>query len=76
MGITTLARELPMTYHDGFTLSDALLEQLTTWGLDALPDLFRVLLTAPCRSSARTPWARPPTSARERTGAHGPRQRL
>ncbi len=40
-----------MTYHDDFTLSASLLEQrfleqLTTQGLDALPDLFRVLLNA------------------------------
>ena len=35
-----------MTYHDDSTLSLPLLEQLTTQGLDALPDLFRVLLNA------------------------------
>ncbi len=35
-----------MTYHDDSTLSAPLLEQLTTQGLDALPDLFRVLLNA------------------------------
>ena len=35
-----------MTYHDDFTLSVPLLEQLTSQGLDALPDLFRVLLNA------------------------------
>ena len=35
-----------MTYHDDSTLSVPLLEQLTTQGLDALPDLFRVLLNA------------------------------
>ena len=35
-----------MTYHDDFTLSPSLLEQLSTHGLDALPDLFRVLLNA------------------------------
>ena len=35
-----------MTYHDDFTLSDALLEQLSTQGLGALPDLFPVLLNA------------------------------
>ena len=35
-----------MTYQDDSTLSAPLLEQLTTQGLDALPDLFRVLLNA------------------------------
>ena len=35
-----------MTYHDDFTLSAALLEQLSTQGLGALPDLFPVLLNA------------------------------
>jgi len=35
-----------MTYRDDSTLSEALLEQLTTQGLEALPDLFRVLLNA------------------------------
>jgi len=40
-----------MTYHNDFTLSDALLDhgflgQLSADGLDALPDLFRVLLNA------------------------------
>lgn len=35
-----------MTYHDDSTLSAPLLEQLTAQGLDALPDLFRVLLNA------------------------------
>lgn len=35
-----------MTYRDDSTLSTTLLEQLTTNGLDALPDLFRVLLNA------------------------------
>ena len=40
-----------MTYHDASTLSAPLLDQpfldqLTTQGLDALPDLFRVLLNA------------------------------
>ncbi len=35
-----------MTYHDDSALSAALLEQLTTSGMDALPELFRVLLNA------------------------------
>lgn len=35
-----------MTYHEDFTLPTALLEQLSSHGLDALPDLFRVLLNA------------------------------
>ena len=35
-----------MTYHDDSTLSAALLEQLTTSGMGALPELFRVLLNA------------------------------
>ena len=35
-----------MTYQDDFTLSVALLEQLSTQGLGALPDLFPVLLNA------------------------------
>ena len=35
-----------MTYHDDSTLSATLLEQLTTSGMDALPELFRVLLNA------------------------------
>ena len=35
-----------MTYHDDFTLSAALLEQHSTQGLGALPDLFPVLLNA------------------------------
>ena len=35
-----------MTYHDDFTLSAALLDQLSTQGLGALPDLFPVLLNA------------------------------
>ena len=35
-----------MTYQNNFTLSAALLEQLTTSGLDALPTLFQVLLNA------------------------------
>ena len=35
-----------MTYQNDSTLSAPLLEQLTTQGLDALPDLFRVLLNA------------------------------
>ena len=35
-----------MTYQDDSTLSAPLLEQLTTQGLDGLPDLFRVLLNA------------------------------
>ena len=35
-----------MTYQNDFTLSTALLEQLATTGTDAIPDLFRVLLTA------------------------------
>ena len=35
-----------MTYQDDFTLSAALLEQLSTQGLGALPDLFPVLLNA------------------------------
>ena len=35
-----------MTYHDDFTLSASLLEQLSTQGLGALPDLFQVLLNA------------------------------
>ena len=50
-----------MTYHDDFTLSAALLEQLTADGLEALPTLFQVLLNA---------------SAQAHRGAHGPRQRL
>jgi hypothetical protein len=33
-----------MTYQNDFTLSEALLEQLTTSGLDALPTLFQILL--------------------------------
>ena len=35
-----------MTYQDDFTLSAALVEQLSTQGLGALPDLFPVLLNA------------------------------
>ena len=35
-----------MTYQNDFTLSAALLEQLTTTGTDAIPDLFRVLPSA------------------------------
>lgn len=35
-----------MTYQNDFTLSEALLEQLTASGLDALPTLFQVLLNA------------------------------
>jgi putative transposase len=40
-----------MTYQDDFTqdeltLSSSLLEQLTAQGMEALPDLFRVLLNA------------------------------
>jgi transposase-like protein len=35
-----------MTYQDDFTLSAPLLEQLTAQGMDALPELFRVLLNA------------------------------
>ena len=35
-----------MTCHDDFTLSAALLEQLSTQGVGALPDLFPVLLNA------------------------------
>lgn len=35
-----------MTYHDDFTLPMSLLEQLTASGMDALLDLFRVLLNA------------------------------
>ena len=35
-----------MTYQDDFTLSAALLEQLTADGLEALPTLFPVLLNA------------------------------
>ena len=35
-----------MTYQDDFTLPTTLLEQISTQGLDALPDLFRVLLNA------------------------------
>jgi len=35
-----------MTYQDDSTLSTALLEQLSAQGMDALPDLFRVLLNA------------------------------
>ncbi len=35
-----------MTYHNDSTLSDALLEQLSAQGMEALPDLFRVLLNA------------------------------
>ena len=35
-----------MTYQNDFTLSETLLEQLTTNGLEALPTLFQVLLNA------------------------------
>ena len=35
-----------MTYQDDFTLSEALLGQLTADGLEALPTLFQVLLNA------------------------------
>ena len=35
-----------MTYQNDFTLSETLLEQLTTSGLEALPTLFQVLLNA------------------------------
>ena len=35
-----------MTYHDHSTLPEALLEQLAASGMDALPELFRVLLNA------------------------------
>lgn len=35
-----------MTYHEDFTLSAPLLEQLSASGLDALPTLFQVLLNA------------------------------
>ena len=35
-----------MTYQNEFTLSEALLEQLTAEGLEALPTLFQVLLNA------------------------------
>ncbi len=35
-----------MTYQNDFTLSEALLEQLSAQGLDALPTLFQVLLNS------------------------------
>ena len=35
-----------MTHHNDFALSAALLEQLSTQGLGALPDIFPVLLNA------------------------------
>ena len=35
-----------MTYQNEFTLSEALLRQLTAEGLEALPTLFQVLLNA------------------------------
>lgn len=38
-----------MTYQNDFTLSEALLEQLSADGLDALPALFQVLLNAAMR---------------------------
>ena len=50
-----------MTYQNEFTLSEALLGQLTADGLEALPTLFQVLLNA---------------SARAHRGAHGSRHRL
>ena len=35
-----------MTYQNDFTLPEPLLEQLSAYGVDALPDLFRALLNA------------------------------
>lgn len=62
------------TYPDDSTLSDALLEQLTTRALDALPDLFRVLLNAAMQiERQKAPRGQP---ARAHRGAHSPRQRL
>ena len=63
-----------MTYHDDFTLSAALseqgsLEQLSTQGLGALPDLFPVLLNAAMQIERQTHLETAPHErTQERTG--------
>ena len=58
-----------MTYHDDFTLSAALLEQLSTQGLGALPDLFPVLLNAAMQIERQKHLgAAPHERTQERTG--------
>ena len=58
-----------MTYQDDFTLSAALLEQLSTQGLGALPDLFPVLLNAAMQIERQKHLgAAPQERTEERTG--------
>ena len=58
-----------MTYQNDFTLSEALLEQLTASGLDALPTLFQVLLnTAMQIERQKHLGAAPHERTEERTG--------
>ena len=58
-----------MTYHDDFTLSAALLDQLSTQGLGALPDLFPVLLNAAMQIERQKHLgAAPQERTQERTG--------
>ena len=63
-----------MIYHDNFTLSAALLKQLSTQGLDALPALFQVLVNDAMQTERQK---HPGAAPHEKyLGAHGPRQRL
>jgi putative transposase len=58
-----------MTYQNDFTLSAALLEQLTTTGTDAIPDLFRVLLNTAMQIERQNHLgAAPHERTEERTG--------
>lgn len=58
-----------MTYQDDSTLSIALLEQLAAQGMDALPELFRVLLNAAMQiERQRHLGAAPHERTEERTG--------
>ncbi len=58
-----------MTYQNNFTLSAALLEQLTSGGLDALPTLFQVLLNAAMQIERQNHLgAAPHERTQERTG--------
>ena len=55
-----------MTYHADCTLSPALLEQLTTDGLDALPELIRILINTAMQAERHmylgaAPYERSPT---------------
>ena len=63
-----------MTYQDDFTLSAALLEQLSTQDLGALPDLFQVLMNAAMHIERQKHLGSGHTRAYP--GAHGPCQRL